>query len=300
MKTIPGSIRRTGGPRSEKGKATAANNALKSGIYTRHIFLDGEDKKEFEALRQSLYDDLAPQTLIQHVLVEDVLVQLWRKFRLERYASKKLKELSERQITLSDLLNDLGPEAIGIHEKAKRVTDDVRANGVEYYQDWLKKIQDAQQLHPRHCENLEVFKVENPDLYQLMRKFSLRGDRFDSLVIANEKNSDGASFWESELKFLEEWAQNWILCFKCEDMYIEAIPRIFQNRIYKHLISGDIDRASDDVTRALHRALAEYYKERDRYRKEIAILVDPDDPRTSVGPESKGGVDVEFVETDSA
>ncbi len=300
MSNKPGSIRRTGGPRSEQGKANAANNALKSGIYSRHAFLDGEDKKEFEALRQALYDDLAPQTLIQHALAEDVLTKLWRKFRLEKYASKKLKELSEREITMVELIADLGVEAIQISENAKSLTDDVRANGVNHYRDWLKKIQAIQQLYPKHCPDLDVFKKSHPDVYELMRRYCWRRDQFDELVTQNEKNSSNETFWEKELKWLEKWAKDWTICFDCEDKLIKAIPRILQNRIYKHLISGDIDRASDEVTRALHRALAEYYKERDRYRKEIAILIDPDEPQTSVEPESKGGVDVEFVETDSA
>jgi hypothetical protein len=274
MNNLPGAVKRSGGPRTAAGKAASAYNALKFGAYTRNVFIDGESQQDFDRLKQALFDELQPQMLVQYALAEDVLTQLWRKFRIERYASKTLKEIAEREIEIADLIRDLGVEAPDIVSSAKRITDAVRENGVDYYQLVLTKIQTAQYLYPKHCPDFTAFQQDHFEVYQLMRKRSWRPEHLDKLIAKNEADSSGKTFWERELQSLGESTEDWIRCFDCEVRLSKSIPRIINGRLYRHLISGDTDRATDDVTRALHRALAEYYKERDRHRKDTAIVLD--------------------------
>jgi len=273
---------------------------MRSGVYSRNAFIEGESQQEFDSLKHALFEDLLPQTLVQCALAEDVLTQLWRKFRLERYASKKLKEITEREISITDLIADLGIRASDIASKAKRVTAAVRKNGVGYYAEILEKIQTAQQLYPKNCQDLAAFKTNYPELNILMRKLSWRPDQLDALIADNETDSSGTTFWEHTLKSLEDWAADWISCFDCDDKLNKSIPRIVNNRVYRHLISGDTDRAADDVSRALHRALAEYYKERDRYRKETAIVLDPEPEDLPEHEGSEEGSDADLVQADAA
>ena len=126
MNNLPGAVKRSGGPRTAAGKAASAYNALKFGAYTRNVFIDGESQQDFDRLKQALFDELQPQMLVQYALAEDVLTQLWRKFRIERYASNTLKEIAEREIEIADLIRDLGVEAPDIVSSAKRITDTVR------------------------------------------------------------------------------------------------------------------------------------------------------------------------------
>jgi len=295
-----GSFKRSGGPRTASGKAASAYNAMRSGIYSRNAFIEGESQQEFDSLKQALFEDLQPHTLVQCALAEDVLTQLWRKFRLERYASKTIKEIAEREIGMMDFMGELGVEASQIVSKAQRITDVVRKNGVDRYRDILKQIQTAQHLHPKHCQDLVVFKRDHSDVDRLMRKLSWRPDQLDELIAKNEADSSGRTFWERELKSLEEWAKDWIHCFDCEEKFHKAVPRIINGRVYRHLISGDTDRAADDVSRALHRALAEYYKERDRYRKETAIVLDPEPEDLPEHEGSEEGSDTDVVQADTA
>ena len=274
MNNLPGAVKRSGGPRTAAGKAASAYNALKFGAYTRNVFIDGESQQDFDRLKQALFDELQPQTLVQYALAEDVLTQLWRKFRIERYASNTLKEIAEREIGIADLIRDLGVEASDVVSSAKRITDAVRENGVDYYQLVLTKIQTAQYLYPKHCPDFTAFQQDHFEVYQLMRKRSWHPEQLDKLIAKNEADSSGKTFWERELQSLGEWTEDWIRCFDCEVRLRKSIPRIINGRLYRHLISGDTDRATDDVTRALHRALAEYYKERDRHRKDTAIVLD--------------------------
>ena len=274
MNNLPGAVKRSGGPRTAAGKAASAYNALKFGAYTRNVFIDGESQQDFDRLKQALFDELQPQMLVQYALAEDVLTQLWRKFRIERYASNTLKEIAEREIGIADLIRDLGVEASDVVSSAKRITDAIRENGVDYYQLVLTKIQTAQYLYPKHCPDFAAFKQDHSEVHQLMRKHSWHSEHLDKLVAKNEADSSGRTFWERELQSLGAWAEDWIRCFDCEVRLNKSIPRIINGRLYRHLISGDTDRATDDVTRALHRALTEYYKERDRHRKDTAIVLD--------------------------
>ena len=80
----------------------------------------------------------------------------------------------------------------------------------------------------------------------------------------------------------------------------KSIPRVINGRLYRHLISGDTDRATDDVTRALHRALAEYYKERDRHRKDTAIVLDRGAKDAERHGDSGEGSDADLVPVNAA
>ena len=300
MNNLPGSVKRSGGPRTAAGKAASAYNALKFGAYTRNVLIDGESQQDFDRLKQALFDELQPQMLVQYALAEDVLTQLWRKFRIERYASNTLKEIAEREIGIADLIRDLGVEASDVVSSAKRITDAVRENGVDYYQLVLTKIQTAQYLYPKHCPDFTAFKQDHFEVYQLMRKRSWHPEHLDKRIAKNEADSSGKTFWERELQSLGEWTEDWIRCFDCEVRLSKSIPRIINGRLYRHLISGDTDRATDDVTRALHRALAEYYKERDRHRKDTAIVLDREVKDAEAHRDSGEGSDTDLVPVNAA
>jgi hypothetical protein len=300
MNNLPGAVKRSGGPRTAAGKAASAYNALKFGAYTRNVFIDGESQQDFDRLKQALFDELQPQMLVQYALAEDVLTQLWRKFRIERYASNTLKEIAEREIGIADLIRDLGVEASDVVSSAKRITDAIRENGVDYYQLVLTKIQTAQYLYPKHCPDFTAFQQDHFEVYQLMRKRSWHPEHLDKLITKNEADSSGKTFWERELQSLGEWAEDWIRCFDCEVRLSKSIPRIINGRLYRHLISGDTDRATDDVTRALHRALAEYYKERDRHRKDTAIVLDREVKDAEEHRDSGEGSDTDLVPVNAA
>lgn len=276
MKNLPGAVKRSGGPKTAGGKAASAYNALKSGVYAQNFFIDGENPEEFESLRQAVMMDLRPETVIQAYLAESVVKCVWRNHRLERYGSETLKNLQSKPIDIGEWIVELG---IGYEERlrqAKRLTDEIVEKGVETYEQHLKRVRHVMELHPKNCPDLSAFKRDHPMVYLLLRTLELFPEKLDASIIKNELNSSGNGFWEESLKFAEKWALKWIDVFHSAELVNEAVTRILNKRIYRHLISGDTDRATDDVTRALHRALAEYYRERDRHRKDKAIVLDPE------------------------
>lgn len=65
------------GPRSQKGKAISALNAIKHGGYAKTEVLPFEDAKERKRLERELYKALKPQDAIEERLVDDMVSSYW-------------------------------------------------------------------------------------------------------------------------------------------------------------------------------------------------------------------------------
>ena len=61
------------GPRSAAGKAVVSRNALKHGLLSRHLIVEGESREEFSELLRRLSEEFQPIGLVEHALVERVL-----------------------------------------------------------------------------------------------------------------------------------------------------------------------------------------------------------------------------------
>jgi hypothetical protein len=81
------------GPITAAGKARSSRNALKHGLRAqRHVLLDDESGRQFEALAQALVRDLAPVGALQTVLTKRMVAAAWRLERADRIEA----ELFER------------------------------------------------------------------------------------------------------------------------------------------------------------------------------------------------------------
>lgn len=66
------------GPVSVEGKAVVAKNALKHGIFSKQILLEGESKKGFELLKNEFYTQFIPEGFLEQLLCERALAATWR------------------------------------------------------------------------------------------------------------------------------------------------------------------------------------------------------------------------------
>jgi len=66
------------GPRTPEGKAKAAQNARKHGLFSQAAVLPDEDLDEYNRLNSQIRSDLRPATPIEHELVEIIISTLWR------------------------------------------------------------------------------------------------------------------------------------------------------------------------------------------------------------------------------
>jgi len=66
------------GPKTAIGKRRVRLNALKHGLYSRELAISDADKPDFDSLRESLRDQLAPRTALQDLAFEKIVVCSWR------------------------------------------------------------------------------------------------------------------------------------------------------------------------------------------------------------------------------
>ncbi len=76
--------KRLGGPRTAEGKAIAARNSLKTGVYTAAVVMPDESEQEFLELRDSLLVELGASGVLEATLVHELAVIVWKKARLDR------------------------------------------------------------------------------------------------------------------------------------------------------------------------------------------------------------------------
>ncbi len=86
---------RSTGPRTVEGKAASSMNALKSGIDAESTVIPGEDAAALAALTEQFYQDCQPQTVIESVLVDNIIHATWRLRRFARIDAELLIHMTE-------------------------------------------------------------------------------------------------------------------------------------------------------------------------------------------------------------
>lgn len=70
------------GPVTQEGKDKCSLNRLRHGILARTVVLPGESTERFHELLTSLREELAPQTAIENLLIQKMVVAQWRQMRM--------------------------------------------------------------------------------------------------------------------------------------------------------------------------------------------------------------------------
>jgi hypothetical protein len=106
------------GPKSPEGKAIVAKNALKYGFDTKDVIINSpvlrENPAEYEALLESLYEELNPTTAFQEHLVRKIANSLWRSRRIPLAETAQVNDQLEH--VESDLQNITGRYKLEIYE----------------------------------------------------------------------------------------------------------------------------------------------------------------------------------------
>lgn len=72
------------GPKTEEGKRRSARNALRHGLRAqRFVVLRGEDEAAYEAFEMALRDELAPEGVLESLLVSRIANAAWRMQRAD-------------------------------------------------------------------------------------------------------------------------------------------------------------------------------------------------------------------------
>jgi hypothetical protein len=80
------------GSRTAQGRERSKLNALKHGLLSKVVLLEGESRPEFLSLLNRLWDDFQPHGKAEVVLVENLTALLWRKRRLLQAENAEISE----------------------------------------------------------------------------------------------------------------------------------------------------------------------------------------------------------------
>ncbi len=144
---------RSTGPKTKDGKLWSRINALKHGLFASALYVSGREKPEFDLLHQALYNQLVPDSILQQLGFERVVVASWRwklGLRIEQKAFKACLEVEENGQHVSDVTieNVLPMRWYGTNRKEIRrgvaflssLLRDVEANGLLHAGDWKERV----------------------------------------------------------------------------------------------------------------------------------------------------------------
>lgn len=80
-----------GGVRTAEGKAISKMNALKHGLLSKEVLLNGESGKTLEELGRRLRAELKPQGELENILVDRIVSSTWRLKRAIRIEKEMLE-----------------------------------------------------------------------------------------------------------------------------------------------------------------------------------------------------------------
>ncbi len=100
------------GPKSEAGKAKAAQNALRHGLTAKKLVIFDESEDDFAAFHDEMRGTLAPRGPIEEHLAERVILCAWRLRRVSRVEAALMTAGAERRLWRpSDRVSDVALDA---------------------------------------------------------------------------------------------------------------------------------------------------------------------------------------------
>ncbi|HET8547480.1 MAG TPA: hypothetical protein VFL57_05740 [Bryobacteraceae bacterium] len=89
---------RSGGPRTEEGRASSSQNAKRHGVLSEKIIvLQGEKLAEYKELKRNYHESLRPVGFLECQLVDDIVWSKWRQMRAMRVETATIDEKMDEE-----------------------------------------------------------------------------------------------------------------------------------------------------------------------------------------------------------
>jgi len=82
------------GPCSRQGKAAASQNSVKHGLLARQAVIISESKADFDLYRDRMLSELAPESPMESMLAERIVILSWRLKRVGRIQAQTIDALN--------------------------------------------------------------------------------------------------------------------------------------------------------------------------------------------------------------
>jgi len=265
---------RSGGPKTQVGKAIASQNSIKAGVYTQVDLLPQEDARQYAALEQLFIDDLRPIGVLEFVLVRSLVKISWKKLRLEKIETRVLADYLARLPSLSDL------QKAGI-DNYPASSEPYVANPELIASLNTKEIRQAiwalDEFRHRGLreELLSGLESSFPDVYQKLKGMldNISGEGLSDFDMANSKY-----YWSAPTTPIADAVEKLIAHYQGELWAIEnyegllrAKLEVEDKRLLEFLKTNSTQRAHDDLDRAYSRALKEL-RVQQNWRKNQGVI----------------------------
>jgi len=185
------------GATTAEGKATVSKNAIRHGLLSQRLIITGEEIQDFDALLVGLMQSVAPEGMLEKVLVEKVAVAMWRQKRLVAAESasielgRRLESQANRNV-INRTLNlgyggMLGEEEDAKLDELKPLSKDEQET-LGWCRDFLKEYA-ALDDEALYSENLARLKKEAPIMFEELEQ---QAEELPLEAYTNEQLREGA------------------------------------------------------------------------------------------------------------
>jgi hypothetical protein len=184
------------GATTAEGKATVSKNAIRHGLLSQRLIITGEEIQDFDALLVGLMQSVAPEGMLEKVLVEKVAVAMWRQKRLVAAESasielgRRLESQANRNVinrTLNLGYGMLGEEEDAKLDELKPLSKDEQET-LGWCRDFLKEYA-ALDDEVLYSENLARLKKEAP---LMVEELEQQAEELPLEAYTNEQLREGA------------------------------------------------------------------------------------------------------------
>lgn len=185
------------GATTAEGKATVSKNAIRHGLLSQRLIITGEEIQDFDALLVGLMQSVAPEGMLEKVLVEKAAVAMWRQKRLVAAESasielgRRLESQANRNV-INRTLNlgyggMLGEEEDAKLDELKPLSKDEQET-LGWCRDFLKEYA-ALDDEALYSENLARLKKEAPIMFEELEQ---QAEELPLEAYTNEQLREGA------------------------------------------------------------------------------------------------------------
>ena len=211
------------GPRTPKGRAVSRMNALKHGILSKQVLVQGlvlqESGEELEALHRRFWEDLQPVGVMEEMLVDQIVTAHWR---LRRALTAESGEIA-LSVDTGQRKRSRGPDPMLERLKWRALGDPIHhmegsASGSSFLEGWMRDLRKAVEtegtLTGALVQKFSIFSDTEPnitvlELRALLKELEANPDGLDAAAL-RERNLAGAlAFLDQKIggfRMWKEWA----------------------------------------------------------------------------------------------
>lgn len=207
------------GPRTPKGRAVSKMNALKHGILSKQVLVQGlvlqESEEELEALHRRFWEDLQPVGVMEEMLVDQIVTAHWR---LRRALTAESGEIA-LSVDTGERKRSRGPDPVLQWMKWHALGDPIHdmessALGISCLEGWMRDLRKAVETEgalteemvrksAKYCgskPNVMVLELE-----ALLRKLETNPDCLDEDALRDRNKAGALAFLDQKIADFKMW-----------------------------------------------------------------------------------------------